>query len=151
MVTEEPAVVAEVGEVAGEVVEQDASDAGAPVVAPPRRARRDPRSVEPRAAPPALVETPPAGETHAEERSLIDRARVAVRRGSYHDALVSLMEHERRFASGELREERDRLVIEALIGERRTEPARRRIERYLRDYPSGLHRDDVERMAAGLR
>ncbi len=97
---------------------------------------------------------PPSAEAsaivHAEERLLIDRARVALRRGDVHETLVVLMSHERRFMGGMLREDRDRLAIEAFIAAGRIDDARERIARYRREHPSGIHRAAIDRLAAEL-
>lgn len=85
-----------------------------------------------------------------EERRLLDRARAALRGGRAHDALVALMEHERRFTNGAFTEERDRLVVEGLIETDRHDAARRRIERFLREHPRSVHRADVRAMGEEL-
>jgi hypothetical protein len=107
-----------------------------------------------RAAPIEVVPDPSTelrtGASTAEERALIDRARSALRRGDTHEALVTLMGHERRFPNGALVEERERLIVEALVAAGRIEQARARIDAYVRDHPSGIHRAALERVAAGL-
>jgi len=99
------------------------------------------------------VETTPSdgqGSDTAAERALVDRARVALLGHRPHDSLLALMRHERRFPTGVLTEERDRLIIECLIEERRYAPARRRIARYRREHGQGLHREDVDRLEGAI-
>ena len=117
-------------------------DRRAPPPAPPRRA-------------PAAREVAPDPSTAldhstAEERALIDRARSALRRGDSHEALVTLMGHQRRFPSGALAAVRERLIVEALVAAGRNEQARARIDAYVRSHPSGIHRAALERIASGL-
>lgn len=149
-----------------------AADAGSPAALPAARAAergppdagRAPADDAARASAPARPAAPrvpssaaeaddsttPGGST-AEERALVDRARVALRDGRLHQSLVALMEHERRFPDGSLAEERDRLAIDALVAQERTDAALRRIERYLRDHPSGIHRAHVEALRERFR
>jgi hypothetical protein len=78
------------------------------------------------------------------EPLLIDRARTALRRGLVDDALETLMRHERLHPAGALAEERDVLIVEAYIAKGAASTARRRIERYRRDYPDGFLRARVD-------
>jgi RNA polymerase sigma-70 factor (ECF subfamily) len=137
----EPAPDASIASGRGEASPPDAA------VAP---SRRDSASATVAIARPDPVAKPdpidPAGANP--EAQLIERARVAVQRGNYNDALVALMSHERRFATGQLAEERDVLAIEAYAGAGNTRLARERIAQYRRDHPAGLHAarvTDVER------
>jgi hypothetical protein len=129
------------------------------------RAPRRPGATEPNSAPsiepipnaediasvPSVSEEGVSASSTAEERALIDRARAALRRGEPHEALVALMSHERRFVDGELTEERERLIIEALVVEGRGDQARARIDAYLARRPHGIHRAALERLAESLR
>src|SRR5690606_27046519 len=74
------------------------------------------------------------------EHLLVDRARAGVRRGMHDEALVSLMEHARRFPSGDRAEERDVLTIEAYVGAGNVPLARRAIERYRVTHAAGVLR-----------
>jgi RNA polymerase sigma factor (sigma-70 family) len=119
-----------------------------PVVpAPSAPARTSPRPVS--AAPPVAT-TPAAAEPGNPEQLLVDRARAGLRRGMHDEALVTLMEHARRFPAGDLAEERDVLTIEAYQRAGNPQLARRRIERYRVDHPDGVLRARVDALAAEL-
>jgi hypothetical protein len=79
------------------------------------------------------------------ESTIIDQARVALRRNMPHEALLALMRHEREYASGPLAEERERLIIEALVAQGRIEIARRRARDFFQHYPESVHRTAIER------
>jgi hypothetical protein len=111
--------------------------------APPTRAGADTARRE--IAAPAPTAAPPSDN----ESTLIDEARIALRRDRPHDALVALMQHEREHPDGLLAEERDRLIIEGLIARGRIEPARRRARAFLAAHPESAHRDAIARMLAG--
>ncbi len=119
------------------------------ITSTPRTHRRAPAIVDSTPTPEA-EEVARSSTSTAEERSLIDRARAALRRGDPHEALVTLMGHDRRFPEGLLDEERDRLIVECLIAQGRHAAARTRIHAYLREHPAGTHRDDLERMERAL-
>ena len=85
---------------------------------------------------------------HASERQLIDAARVALGRGRSHDALVFLMGHERRFPEGSFVEERELLVIEALIAQGKSAPARARGQAFLAKFPRSTHAPRVRALLA---
>jgi hypothetical protein len=109
----------------------------------------EPEAEAPGEPPPSVPEEPrerasePSAEApdvqHASERQLIDAARVALGRGRSHDALVFLMGHERRFSDGMFAEERELLVIEALIAQNRVAQARERGKAFLAKYPRSAH------------
>ena len=101
--------------------------------------------VVPTAAPPA------EGSGATTESLLIDRARVALRRGLLDDALTTLMRHAREFPDGALAEERDVLLIEGYLQRGDLAIVRRRIDAYRSAYPSGLLRNRVDTAAATLR
>jgi hypothetical protein len=84
------------------------------------------------------------------EPLLIDRARTALRRGLVDEALATLMRHERVHPNGDLAEERDVLIIEAYAAQNNATLAKRRIERYRREHPSGFLRARVDRVEATL-
>jgi RNA polymerase sigma-70 factor (ECF subfamily) len=85
-----------------------------------------------------------------EEQLLLDRARAGLRRGMHDEALVTLMEHARRFADSSLAEERDVLIIEAYLRAGKPALAKKRIERYRADHPSGVLVARVDALAAEL-
>jgi hypothetical protein len=86
---------------------------------------------------------------HASERQLIDAARVALGRGRSHDALVFLMGHERRFAAGSFVEEREFLVVQALLAQGRGPQARARGKAFLARFPNSTHAPRVRETIAG--
>ncbi len=83
-------------------------------------------------------------DTLGPERVLLDRARTALTRRSPRDALAALSEHSRRYPRGRLTEEREALMIQALIAAGRYETARRRAEAFHRRYPTSLFRVSVD-------
>lgn len=107
--------------------------------------------VEP--APPTLVEPsvrPEVGRPRAQGSStttpeldplelvLLQRARSALGLTEPEAALNALAEHERRFPSGALREEREALRIRALEALGKKDEARRRSEEFREDYPRSV-------------
>jgi hypothetical protein len=116
----------------------DASVA-APADAPVRPSRRD-----------AAVAPVEPVEIDTREPLLIDRARVALRRNLLDEALATLMRHERIHPRGALAEERDVLIVEAYVSKGEVELAKRRIERYRRDYPRGFLRSRIDAAEATL-
>lgn len=76
--------------------------------------------------------------TLAVERGLLDSARSAMMRGEPADAERILRQHEARFPRGELREEREALVIKALVRTGRIDEARELAEHFRREFPSSL-------------
>ena len=70
------------------------------------------------------------------ERSLLDRAVLALRRGRVADARAALAEHRSRFSSGQLSEERDALEVYALRQGGETDEAQRAETEFRRRYPA---------------
>jgi RNA polymerase sigma factor (sigma-70 family) len=103
----------------------------------------------PAAARPA-VRVAPDDPSRAVERLLLDRARAGIQRGLADEALVSLMAHARQYPSSAFAEERDVLIIEAYLAANNPELARRRIELYRADYPTGALHARVDAAAAQL-
>jgi outer membrane protein assembly factor BamD (BamD/ComL family) len=93
---------------------------------------------------------PPLAAADTREPLLIDHARAALRRGLIDEALTTLMRHERLHPTGAFAEERDVLVIEAYVAQHDTVRARRRIDRYRRDYPDGFLHARVDAAEATL-
>lgn len=108
-----------------------------------RHARRTPRSGGHRDRSAAV---PGAGLQ--EEVAMLQPARQALLRGEGAAALSTLQAHRARFPSGELAEERDALMIEALIGVGRGLDARGLAARFLARYPGSLLRTTVEQALA---
>ncbi len=103
-------------------------------VARPDRAPSRPAVPTPTAA---VAPSEPPRALPRDEVLLLDRARTAVARGLFHEAVVTLMSHARTYADGELAEERDVLLIEAYLGGGELDLARRRLARYWVDHPHG--------------
>jgi hypothetical protein len=85
---------------------------------------------------PAL--TPQQSQQESQELGLLQRARVALTRGEYANALGVLAEHQRRFPSTSLDEEREALRIKALAGIGQAEEARRAGEKFRERYPRSV-------------
>ena len=107
----------------------------------PRRASRG-RRAESHEAPPSLVELAPASDAHApmgepvhSELQLIERARALLATEPARALQVGLA-HERAFPRGGMREERDAIVISALLSLGRVAEARSRQATFDRDYPT---------------
>ena len=79
-----------------------------PMTAPPRRPTK-PRAVTARAA-------TPGGDAYALELRLLRPAQLAIGRLSFANALALVDEHQRRFPSGHMAEEREALRVKALLG-----------------------------------
>jgi len=80
----------------------------------------------------------------AAERRLLEQARTALVKGDDDGAIASLRRHARHFADGQLSEERDALLIRALVGKGEYPQARERASRFLRRHPRSLFSGVVE-------
>lgn len=78
-----------------------------------------------------------AGDAEA-ERLLLETARVALRRRDGEGALALLQQHRARFPAGQLREERDGLMVSTLSLLGRKDEAARAAARFRKDYPMSL-------------
>ena len=78
------------------------------------------------------------------------RAQTALQRGLGQSALDALAEHRRRFPRGQLTEEREALVVQALARAGRDDEAAEAARRFEARYPSSLLRP-VVRQAVGAR
>lgn len=117
-----------------------------PTVTPPLE--RPPASVQQPArkarAAPTKATAPPASDL-AEETRLLARARARLRAGSPNDALAPLSEHETRFPSGQLTEDRMVLRAQALC-EAGDRPSGRKAATALRKaFPASSHLPRVDR------
>ena len=72
------------------------------------------------------------------ERTVLERARVALARGRSADALAALREHRRRFRRGSLSEEREALSVVALINLGQWDRARARARNFRRRHPRSM-------------
>ncbi len=93
-----------------------------------------------RVSKPKAAKAPAAApvEHLAEERRLLERARSALLRREASLALAPLQEHARRFPGGQLREERDSLLIQVHLSTGERELARRALEAFRQRYPNSL-------------
>lgn len=78
------------------------------------------------------------------ERALIDGARMAVARRQGDAALNLLSQHAREFPRGELREEREGLMVHALALSGRKADAEDQAARYKNEFPNGLMSDSMD-------
>jgi len=74
----------------------------------------------------------------AAERSLVEIARTALARGRVDGALAILRRHARQYPKGQLGEERDSLLVQALVAKSDYPQARERATRFRRQHPSSL-------------
>lgn len=88
-------------------------------------------------APPAVHPTAPASDFSA-ERSLLERARNALARSDGRAAMDAIDEHQRRFPSGSLAEEREALAVRALLATGKRADAERRAASFRQRYPKSL-------------
>ena len=72
------------------------------------------------------------------------RRRGRLARGRIDDTLATLHRHARRFAQGQLAEERDSLYVQALVAKRDFAQARERATRFRRQHPSSLFQPAVD-------
>ena len=80
------------------------------------------------------------------EGLLLDQARAALRRRLPDDARVALERHQRGFPDGQLREERDVLLVEVALAQNRLADANELIGAYLDRYPHGSLRGHIEQL-----
>jgi hypothetical protein len=107
-------------------------------------------SVPPPLAKPAPSDGPAsalsAGGSLSAERTLLDLARAALARGETAAAFDALGQHQKRFARGVFREEREALTIQALRGSGRPDEAKRRALAFKTRYPKSLFLSTIERV-----
>jgi len=140
--------------------------APAPVVSPPRPLPPGP-SAEPSAAVPAplarainhhhevqdhapAIDAPTRDRALAAERALLEQARTALTRGQDGDALTVLERHARTFPQGALAEERESLLVQALVGGQQYERARRAAERFHHRFPNSIFGAGVDEAVASI-
>jgi TolA-binding protein len=80
----------------------------------------------------------------AAERRLLEIARTALGRGRTDGALATLHQHARLFPSGQLAEERESLLVQALVAKGDYAQARERATRFHRQHPHSLFAPVVE-------
>jgi hypothetical protein len=106
-----------------------------------------PEPSPPEVAPPPPAPAPPVrarepGESRdqmlAAERRLLEQARTALVKGDDDTAITTLRRHARIFVDGQLAEERDALLIRALVGKGEYAQARERASRFHKQHPRSL-------------
>jgi hypothetical protein len=109
-------------------------------------------AVSPKAPEPsAAARRPSPDETYSLELALLQRARAAVAKGDHSAALAAIVEHQRRFPTGRLREEREALRVRALAGLGRNDEARRAAERFKAEFPRSVLSSSMEQTSRPLR
>jgi len=86
----------------------------------------------------------------AAERSLVEMARAALTRGQAERALAALRRHARQFPNGELTEEREGLLVQALVGAQRYDQAREKAEQFKKRYPRSLFAPVVDQAIGSI-
>lgn len=84
------------------------------------------------------------------ERKLVEMARTALARGQTDSALATLRRHARGFPNGQLAEERESLLVRALVAKGDFAEARQRAARFQRKYPSSLFAPVVEQAVRSI-
>ena len=127
-------------------------DAGGQGFDGPRRSEApDVSVVAPVAAPAAVAASPAQAAIQLDaERSLLDLARVALVRGDCDGALGALDRHAKTFRRPLLGEERDALVVQALVRGGRYDEARARAEEFRRKTPKSLLAPAVDAAIAAI-
>jgi hypothetical protein len=120
------------------------SPAAAPSAAPVARLLRSTRANG------AIAVDGQGDDRLAAERSLLEIARVALVRGQAAGALAALARHARQFPSGALAEEREGLLVQALVDARQYDRARERAARFNQRYPRSLFAPVVEQALASI-
>ncbi|MBN1611885.1 MAG: hypothetical protein JW940_34960 [Polyangiaceae bacterium] len=98
------------------------------------------------AKPKPAAAAPSATEAYARELRVLQPAQQAVARQDFASALAAIAEHQRRFPSGRLAEEREALRVKALLGLGRTEEARRAGVGFRRRFPQSVLRGRIDKM-----
>ncbi len=106
----------------------------------PVAAAREDEAAEPPQVPPV--------PSIAEESELVRSARRALREGQVTTALAALRRHDRRFPRGTLLEERERLLVEALVRSGDLQTALARAAAFLSTYPNSVQASAVRRWTA---
>jgi hypothetical protein len=105
----------------------------APVIAAPEAGIRTPTATAHRRAHPRVMP-----QASPDELPLLRKAREAVGRGAFAEAMVMLVEHETRFPASRFVEERDALKVRSLSGLGRMEEARRAADTFRVHFPHSV-------------
>jgi hypothetical protein len=84
------------------------------------------------------------------ERAILDEARRALGAGNLDMCVTHLTKHARAFPGGKLAEEREALMVNALVGLGRYAEARQKAERFARRYPHSFLAPSVEAAIAAI-
>jgi hypothetical protein len=121
----------------------------APVLTPIAEPPKPVRSAAPTRASsstPPVPQPPRSSESDlTAENALITRARAALVRGDADGALAAVEEHETRFASGALSEEREVVRVQALVAADRRDEAGARARRFHEQFPNSMFGPAVDR------
>lgn len=97
------------------------------------------------ASPPPRGRTaPPPSDTLTAETNLLDAARAALARGDGDDAVRVLEQHARRFPASTLREEREALLVPALMQAHRAAEAEAKAKAFRQQFPKSVFLRSVE-------
>lgn len=86
----------------------------------------------------------------AHERQIIEKARSALTRGDAEGAIAATDEHAAAFPKGQLGEAREAIAVQALARAGRGADARRRAERFHRDFPGSMYGPVVDAAVASI-
>jgi len=99
-----------------------------------------------RFAPPRSSRPSSPSDGYDAELRLLEPARSAMARGNFRSALAALAEHQRRFPSGKLAEEREALRIKAMLGLGSSDEARAAAADFRKRFPTSVLLPRVEEM-----
>jgi hypothetical protein len=108
-------------------------------------------AASPSASASASASAMPPTDSLAQERAILDPARVAIGRGDGSSALDAVRRHEARFPDGKLAEEREAIAVQALVLAHQNDAARARGERFVARHPGSVLRPAVEAALAAAR
>jgi hypothetical protein len=115
--------------------------AAEPIASPSAEPSTSPSAEPPRhpsAAPSAAASAEPKSDTMPRERALLDVARTAFGKRDPRATIAALEQHRREFPNGKLAEERDALMIEALVEAGRGSEAKQRGAEFKASHPKSI-------------
>jgi hypothetical protein len=137
-----------VGRTVTEVASAISETANASSAAPPSSAATPPQTQSHTANRTPVLE--PNGKTLAAERTLLDVARAALSRGEAASAVEAAQRHAAEFPSGQLAEEREAILIRALIQAGDVDDARARAARFHVRYPASIFGRAIDSAIASI-
>ncbi len=108
-----------------------------PIVEPSASLSAEPRR-HPGTAAPTVASAEPKSDTMPRERALLDVARTAFGKRDPRATIAALEQHRREFPNGKLAEERDALMIEALVEAGRAAEAKERGAEFKASHPKSI-------------